>query len=65
MRSRVSRQELLPTSMTVEEELELDLLLKQVYGLGPGPLEPEAIKRQPYDRLYLKQKQSRDYWSLN
>ena len=65
MRGRRSRQELLPTSMTKEEELELDLLLKKVYGLGPGPLEPEAVKRQPYDRLYLKQKADRDYWSGN
>ncbi len=31
--------------------------------LGPGPMEPESIKRQPYDELYLKQKYDRDYWS--
>lgn len=35
-----------------------------------GPLEPNAkarepVKRQPYDRLYLKLKANRDYWSGN
>lgn len=65
MRGRRSRQELLPTSMTKEEELELDLLLKKVYGLGPGPLEPEPVKRVPYDSLYVKLKKQRDYWNPN
>lgn len=30
---------------------------------GMGPLEPQAKVRQPYDSLYLKLKDSRDYWS--
>jgi len=51
--------------MTKEEELELDLLLKKVYGLGPGPLEPEPVKRVPYDSLYVKLKKQRDYWNPN
>lgn len=38
-------------------------VLDRVYGLGMGPLEPQAKVRQPYDSLYLKQKASRDYWS--
>jgi len=29
---------------------------------GMGPLEPEPIKRQPYDSLYLKLKYDRDLW---
>lgn len=39
------------------------LVMLKVYGLGMGPLEPEAKKRAPYDSLYLKQKASRDYFS--
>lgn len=39
------------------------LVLKKVYGLGMGPLEPQAKERAPYDSLYLKQKAAKDYWS--
>lgn len=51
--------------LTEEELLDLHLLHLKMHGLGTGPLEPEPVKRQPYDELYMKQKRSRDYWSLN
>lgn len=43
--------------------LDDELTMLTVYGLGMGPLEPQAMKRVPYDSLYLKQKASRDYWT--
>lgn len=48
--------------LTEEELLDLHLLQLKMDGLGIGPLEPEPIKRQPYDSLYLKLKANRDYW---
>ena len=30
--------------------------------LGKGPMEPEPIKRQPYDELYVKLRYDRDYF---
>ena len=36
------------------------LVLLRVYGLGMGPLEPQAKVRQPYDSLYLKMKRSQE-----
>lgn len=38
------------------------LVMLKVYGLGTGPLEPEPIKRQPYDELYRKQHYNSNYW---
>lgn len=41
------------------------LVLQKVYGLGMGPLEPQAKVRAPYDSLFLKQLASQRYWSNN
>lgn len=49
----------LHTELTDEEHL----TLLSVYGLGLGPLLPEAPRRVVQDELYAKQKASRDYWS--
>lgn len=49
----------LHTPLTLDEEL----TMLTVYGLGMGPLEPEAKRRPPYDSLYLKQRYDRDSWS--
>jgi hypothetical protein len=46
----------LHTPLTDDEHL----TLLKVWGLGMGPLEPEPIKRQQYDELYLKQKRMRE-----
>jgi hypothetical protein len=37
------------------------LTLLSVYGLGFGPLLPEPVKRVPYDSLYVKLKNQRDF----
>jgi len=50
-----------PISLQPLSEHEAEVV-KRVGELGMGPLEPNAKERQPYDRLYLKQKASRDYW---
>ncbi len=36
-------------------------VLDRVYGLGMGPLEPQAKTRQPYDSLYVKLKRQADF----
>lgn len=53
-------QELLPTGRVSEEDLKF---LKSL--CEPGPMEPQAVERQPYDSLYVKLKKQRDYWNPN
>ena len=57
MRKPYQRQELLPEKVAAEDEPFLKSLCQ------PGPLEPKAVERQPYDSLYAKLKKQRDYWS--
>jgi len=62
MRSRYKHESPISLQPLSEHELEV---VKRVGELGMGPLEPNARERSPYDRLYLKQKASRDYWKRN